>query len=111
MVEWGLKPEATFVLYDGKTWKTVTKLPGSSARFSRDGTVLTATEGDKVRLWSVPSLRVARAEGDGVSAGGFAHPLYDRCRAHVLAGSDSPEGRAQNRRIQITVEKQLAAAF
>jgi hypothetical protein len=45
------------VLYDGKTWKTVTKLPGSSARFSRDGTVLMATEGDKVRQWSVPSLQ------------------------------------------------------
>ena len=49
--------EATFVLYDGKTWKTVTRLTGSSARFSRDGTVLTATEGDKVRQWNVPSLQ------------------------------------------------------
>jgi hypothetical protein len=33
-------------------------------------------------------------------------------RTHCLiAGSDSPEGRAQNRRMHITVQKQLAAAF
>jgi WD40 repeat protein len=49
--------ETSFALYDGKTWKPTATLPGSGARFSRDGAVLTATEENRVRQWSVPSLR------------------------------------------------------
>ncbi len=49
--------ETTFALYDGKTWKALTTLPGTGARFSRDGKVLTAMQGDKVRQWDVPSLQ------------------------------------------------------
>jgi WD40 repeat protein len=49
--------ETTFTVYDAKTWKPVSTLPGAGARFSRDGQVLTASDGEKVRQWSVPSLQ------------------------------------------------------
>jgi len=49
--------ESTFALYDAKTWKTLPALPGTNARVSRDGSVLTAIEGGNVRQWSLPSLQ------------------------------------------------------
>ena len=49
--------EVSFALYNGKTWKKVATLPGSGARFSDDGRVLTAVEGNKILQWTVPSLQ------------------------------------------------------
>ncbi len=53
--------DKTFTLYDSKTWKPLPSLPGRSARFSGDGKVLTAIEGERVRQWSLPSLRELEA--------------------------------------------------
>jgi WD40 repeat protein len=49
--------EPNFTVYDGNTWRPVATLQGGGARFSRDGKVLTAVEGRKIRQWFVPSLR------------------------------------------------------
>ena len=49
--------QTSFTVFDAKTWKTVIQLPGSGARFSRDGRVLTAMHGNYVRQWSIPSLQ------------------------------------------------------
>ncbi len=49
--------ESTFTLYDMKTWKALPPLPGTNARISRDGTVMSAIEGDKIRQWTFPSLK------------------------------------------------------
>lgn len=49
--------ENSFSLYDGNTWKVRVTLPGTEARFSRNGGVITARDGNKLRQWSVPSLQ------------------------------------------------------
>jgi hypothetical protein len=51
--------ETTFALYDGKTWKAATTLPGHSARFSRDGRVLTVVEGNRPRTGEIPQAGFA----------------------------------------------------
>jgi len=48
--------ETSFAVYDGKSWALRATLPGTGARFSRDGKVLTAIADNEVRQWSVPSL-------------------------------------------------------
>lgn len=47
----------SFALYDAKTWKIARNLPGSNARFSRDGKVLSAVDGNNIRQWNIPSLQ------------------------------------------------------
>jgi WD40 repeat protein len=46
-----------FILYDTTTWKPLPPLAGTDAHISRDGTVLTAVQGDKIRQWTLPSLK------------------------------------------------------
>jgi WD40 repeat protein len=53
--------DGSFTLYDGKTWKSLASRPGRNARISRDGKILTAIEGDRVRQWSLPSLEELNA--------------------------------------------------
>ena len=47
---------SSYTLYETKTWKSLPSLPGTDARISRDGKVLTAVDGNKVRQWTLPSL-------------------------------------------------------
>jgi hypothetical protein len=57
----------------------------------------------KMKVSCFPPIRL-------LTVGPFRIPTVSLSRS-CPAGSDSPEGRAQNRRIQITVQKQPAAAF
>ncbi|HEY7163557.1 MAG TPA: TIR domain-containing protein [Candidatus Binatia bacterium] len=53
--------ESMFTVYDSATWKPLRRMPGSQARFSRDGRSLTAVDGQTVRQWIIPSLESRNA--------------------------------------------------
>lgn len=52
--------QTSFALYDANTLKPLISLPGVDPRFSRNGKVLTASEGKTIRQWDLPSLQERR---------------------------------------------------
>ena len=48
---------ASFTLYNVKTGQAVASLPGTDAKISRDGKILTALQGDQIKQWALPALQ------------------------------------------------------
>ena len=49
--------DSGFTLYDVKTGKALSSLPGTNPRISRDGKILTALQGGQIKQWALPSLQ------------------------------------------------------